>query len=66
MYSSRPFNFFYDFITFTSRNIYDMAQNMKYIQEQEQERSPGYILPTPLQFIYTTRSYRPRVTIILD
>ena len=25
-------------------------------QEQEQERSPGYILPTPLQFIYTTRS----------
>ena len=25
------------------------------VHEQEQERSPGYILPTPLQFIYTTR-----------
>ena len=25
-------------------------------QEQEQERSPGYISPTPIQFIYTTRS----------
>ena len=28
-------------------------------QEQEQERSPGYILPTPLQFIYTTRVLGP-------
>ena len=27
-------------------------------QEQEQERSPGYILPAPLQFIYTTRSWQ--------
>ena len=24
-------------------------------QEQEQERSPGYILPTPIQFIEASR-----------